>query len=193
MPRAQACDIIIDMKPTFGHCGLVTGNWRNPNVTAGLPTGQEVVEATNAGIVEGSWTSGRAFCFRANTLNRTDAEAVQRVALEIKGAAQYGATRAVFKSWSGTSSFGTGALGRLRKYQTRTGTHQGVPKNVYCSELVVLAYQLGLAVDQQHAAWIALDGNHTLPSTLTTWLTRNATRWTCVGVITGPDLELTAI
>jgi hypothetical protein len=25
VPSAQACDIIIDTKPTFGHCGIVTG------------------------------------------------------------------------------------------------------------------------------------------------------------------------
>jgi len=195
MAKAQACDIIIDMKPTFGHCGIVTGNWspRTASAEAGtMPPGQEVIHATKDGIVENSWGNGRAFCYRSNTLARRDAEDIQKAAQEIKGAAEYGACRAIFKSWSGTSAFGKGALARLQKYQTRMQNHQGVLKNVYCSELVVVAYQLGLHLNQQHAAWINLDGKHTLPNTLKTWLDNRATDWTCVGVITDATLELAA-
>jgi hypothetical protein len=72
-------------------------------------------------------------------------------------------------------------------------SHQGVLKNVYCSELVVVAYQLGLHLNQAHAAWIDLDGKHTLPSTLKSWMARHATNWTCVGVITDTTLELSAV
>jgi hypothetical protein len=188
MARALACDIIIDMKPTFGHCGIVTGVFTTKS--AAVPTGLEVIHATSVGIVEGMWENGRAFCFRANSLTRAQASDIQSTAREIKGAASYGASRAIFKSWSGSSSFGSGALTRLQKYQTRMQNHQGVLKNVYCSELVVVAYQLGLHLDQTNAAWIALDGKHTLPSTLKTWLTRHAAAWTCVGVVRDNSLEL---
>ena len=196
MPSAQACDIIIDTKPTFGHCGIVTGIF-NGKATE-VPRGHEVLHATNSGIVEGSWGNGRAFCFRSNHITRAEAERVQRVSFEIRDAASYGAARAVFKSWSGSSTFGKGAKSRLEKYQQRMENHQGVLKNVYCSELVVVAYQLGLQTDSTriettHRAWIELDGKHTLPSTLRSWLQRHPTNWTCVGVVTGADLELSAV
>ncbi len=193
MAKAQACDIIIDMKPLFGHCGIVTGNFGS-TTDAGragtVPPGHEVIHAVKTGVVEGSWQNGRAFCFRSNTLTRAKAETIQKAAGEIKEAAQYGAGRAIFKSWSGSSSFGKGALERLKKYQTRMENHQGVLKNVYCSELVVVAYQLGLALNQQDTSWIPLDGKHTLPSTLKTWLTGHAASWTLVGMVTDSTLEL---
>jgi hypothetical protein len=191
MAKAQACDIIIDMKPTFGHCGIVTGVFTTKS--AAVPTGLEVIHATSVGIIEGLWENGRAFCFRANGLTRAQASDIQSTAREIKAAASYGASRAIFKSWSGSSSFGKGALTRLQKYQTRMQNHQGVLKNVYCSELVVVAYQLGLHLDQTNGAWIGLDGKHTLPSTLKTWLTRHAAAWTCMGVVRDNSLELSAI
>ena len=166
MPAAQPCDILIDTKPLFGHCGLVVGNFNNKGQTNIMPRGQEVVHATNAGIVWGLWGNGRALCFRHPALTRVEAAAIQNVAVEIRDAASYGAARAIFKSWSGTSGFGSGAFERLNKYRTRMQNHQGVLKNVYCSELVVVAYQLGLGIDRNHAAWIELDGKHTLPRTL---------------------------
>lgn len=188
MARAQACDIIIDMKPTFGHCGIVTGLFGGKGTA--MPSGLEVLHATSRGIVEGMWGNGRAYCYRSNHLTRQEGASIQNVAMEIKAAAEYGAARAIFKSWSGSSSFGKGALERLTKYRTRMQNHQGVLKNVYCSELVVVAYQLGLQIDRTHRAWIDLDGKHTLPSTLKTWLDRHATDWTCVGVVTDESLEL---
>ncbi|WP_458096412.1 hypothetical protein [Roseomonas sp. WA12] len=192
MPSAQPCDILIDTKPLFGHCGLVTGNFSGNVSATGMPLGQEVVHATNKGIVWESWGNGRALCFRHPALTRREAASIQNVAREIRDAAEYGASRAVFKSWSGTSSFGTGAQERLNKYRTRMQNHQGVLKNVYCSELVVVAYQLGLGINQNHAAWIALDGKHTLPRTLRLWLQNQIANWTCMGVVTDSTLELTA-
>lgn len=188
MPRAQACDIIIDMKPTFGHCGLVTGNFVNKAAT--MPTGQQVLHAVSEGVIEGGWGNGRAFCFRSAALTRVEAERIQNVANEIKGAAQYGAARAIFKSWTGSSKFGSGAFERLYKYRTNMQNSQGVLKNVYCSELVVVAYQLGLQINRQNTSWIDLDGKHTLPSTLKTWLTGRPINWTCMGVVTDDTLEL---
>lgn len=188
MPRAKACDIIIDMKPFFGHCGIVTGNFAITSNS--VPPGQEVLHATKKGVFEGAWEYGRAFCFRANTLSRADGALVQNAAKEIKDGAAYGASRAIFKSWSGGNVFGSGSFERLHKYRTRMQNHQGVLKNVYCSELVVVAYQLGLQINQQHTAWIALDGKHTLPSALKTWLGGQATNWTLMGVVTHATLNL---
>lgn len=191
MARAQACDIIIDSKPTFGHCGIVTGIFAGKAAT--VPAGHEVLHATNSGVIEGPWGNGRAWVYRASTLSRTQAEKIQNCAHEIKGGASYGVGRAVFKSWSGSSKFGADAFTRLMKYRERmTVGNDSVLKNVYCSELVVVAYQLGTGIDKASSAWIDLDGKHTLPSTLKTWLDRNATKWTCVGVVTDDTLEISA-
>lgn len=190
MPHAQACDIIIDSKPTFGHCGIVAGTFFGK--TSGVPMGSDVIHATSNGVIQGMWGNGRAWCYRANTLTRATAQSIQRVAEEIKGGAEYGCCRAVFKSWSGSSSFGSGALGRLKKYRERMQSDQGVLKNVYCSELVVVAYQLGVDIDRKAAAWIDLDGKHSLPSTLKAYLDRNSARFTCMGIIDDPSMEIKA-
>jgi hypothetical protein len=190
VPSAQPCDILIDTKPLFGHCGLVTGNFNNTGNATAMPRGQEVVHATSKGVIWDSWGNGRALCFRHPGLTRGEAASIQNVAREIKDAAEYGAARAIFKSWSGSSGFGSGAIERLYKYRTNMQNQQGVLKNVYCSELVVLAYQLGLAINHNHAAWIALDGKHTLPRTLRLWLQTRIANWTCMGVVTDSTLEL---
>jgi len=188
MPSVQACDIIIDIKPLFGHCGIVTGNFFGKSNQ--IPGGSQVLHATRDGVFEGQWSLGKAHCFRANNLNRTEAINIQKVAIEIKYSAEYGVARSIFKSWSGSSAFGSGSLQRLSKYRTRMQEDQGVLKNVYCSELVVLCYQLGLDIQQDHANWIDLDGKHTLPSTLKSWLERRPTRWSFVGYINDDSLVL---
>lgn len=188
MSRAKACDIIIDMKPFFGHCGIVTGNFNIQSNTT--PNGMEVIHATKVGILETAWENGKAYCFRAVNLSRTEAQKIQHVSNEIKGAAEYGASRAIFKSWAGSSSFDSSALARLEKYQTRMTSHQGVLKNVYCSELVVISYQLGLDINRSHLSWIDLDGKHTLPSTLKSWLEKSPTRWQFQGYVNDATLAL---
>lgn len=191
MTRARVCDIIIDMKPTFGHCGMVTGV--APIRTAGVSYGQRVMHATNRGIRDEAWAYGEAYCFRCKELSRQDATNIDIVAGEIAKGADYGVVRAVFKSWSGSSSFGSGAHKRMEKYRTRMITHQQIIKHVYCSELVVIAYQLGVNLNTEHSAWIGLDGKHTLPSTLKTWLERKPTKWECVGKVTDASLRLSAV
>jgi hypothetical protein len=158
-----------------------------------VPDGKKVVHATSRGVREDDWGNGAAFCFRAKNLSEKESRKIEWVAQEITNAAEYGIARAVFKSWSGSSSFGSGALKRLEKYRTRMTNNQGTLTNVYCSELVVVAFQLGLDINTSHPSWIALDGKHTLPKTLKTWLERAPTQWQCVGKITGPSLTLTAI
>ena len=64
-------------------------------------------------------------------------------------------------SYAGTSHFGRGAQGRLMKYKSREGMR---PKNVICSEMCILAYQLCMA--ENHAGFIQLDAKHSTPATL---------------------------
>jgi hypothetical protein len=196
MKKAKICDIIIDMKPTFGHCGIVT--YAAPSGPNEVPFGRRVLHATNRGVRDEDWAYGEAYCFRAKKLSKTEAVNIDRVACEISDGAKYGVVRAVFKSWSGSSSLGGGAFKRMEKYRTRMTTKQQIIKNVYCSELVVISYQLGLSsgtwqgegFNVEHDAWIGLDGKHTLPSTLKTWLERTPTKWECVGRVTDASLRL---
>lgn len=185
---ARACDIIIDTKPLFGHCAIVTGNFNMRS--SAIPSGSGVIHATAVGVVDGMWGNGKAYCYRATSLTRAEAAKIDKVAREIYFGANYSIGRAVFKSWSGSSTFGDSAQERLEKYRTRMENHQGVLKNVYCSELVTVAYQLGLNIDRSNNSWIDLDGKHTLPSTLKSWLDRNATNWRCMGTITDSSLAL---
>jgi hypothetical protein len=193
MALAKICDIIIDMKPTFGHCAIVTG-YSLPR-TSGPPYGSRVTHATTRGVRSESWEYGEAYCFRSKNLTKAEAEKISNVAQEIFAHSNYGTARAVFKSWAGSSTFGSSAMKRLEKYRSRMTTDQteATIKNVYCSELVVVAYQIGLDLDTSNQSWIDLDGKHTLPSTLKTWLERSPTRWECVGKITGISLNVASL
>ena len=80
MPKAKACDIIIDTKPYFGHCGIVTGNFNvRSNV---IPNGSDVIHATRKGVVETTWENGKANCFRAMNLSRAEAQKTRRCRCE---------------------------------------------------------------------------------------------------------------
>ncbi|WP_376092284.1 hypothetical protein ACE7GA_23355 [Roseomonas sp. CCTCC AB2023176] len=201
MARAQAGDIIVDMKPTFGHCAIVTGNW-NMKLSAsvgstGVPGGLGVIHATSGGVIAGDWSNGRAYCFRARRISSEELKVIQEVAEAIQtgggGGApstEYGACRAIFKSWSAPGKFGTGARARLDKYRERLGKDRQVLKNVFCSELVIVAYQLGLKVNEAHEGWIPLDGKHTLPGTLKRWFDANMARWQHMGFVEDASLAL---
>lgn len=79
-----------------------------------------------------------------------------------------GLTFRVFGAVFGSSHFGTGARARLLKYSTRMreagSSVIGAPKNVICSEMCILAYQL--VMSERRAGFIMLDAKHSLPSTL---------------------------
>ncbi len=173
--RMAAGDILINTS-TFkpAHCGIVV---------AGL----DVIHATGKGIRTDDidlWGS-EADVFRpAPVLTATELGNVCNVANEIKNSAQYGITRAGIKSTFSTGSVGTGARARLDKYRQRLENAQGVVKNVFCSELTILCYQLawikGSHVDEGHRLFIALDGKHTWPSTLRRYLNQNP-NWQLMG------------
>lgn len=188
METAQACDILIDSESMFGHCGIVTGSFNGSPL--GIPKGSMVIHATIKGVIEDMWRNGKAFCYRAKNLNRQESLKIQRTAERIKAGADYSIYRAVFKSWAGSSAFEEGALDRLKKYRDRLPTDQTIIKNVYCSELVIVAYQLGLNIDQSNRSWIDLDGKHSLPSTLKSWLDQHPDDWCCKGIVTDETLTL---
>jgi hypothetical protein len=177
-PRLLAGDILINTS-TFqpAHCGIVVN-------------GGTVVHATNKGIRDDpySYWGTQSDIFRpAPALTEAQQKKVVKIAFEIKGSAEYGLSRAAFKSTFSSGSMGEGAATRLEKYRQRLQNHQGVIKNVYCSELVILCYQLawitGTAINTADPHFIPLDGCHTWPSTLRRFLKNNATNWTSLGTL----------
>jgi hypothetical protein len=144
--------------------------------------GLDVIHATGKGIKADDidlWGS-EADIFRPG-VDLTDAEVnrVVSIADEIKKSADYGIGRAVFKSTFSTHAAGSGLQKRLDKYRERLKNHQGVVKHVYCSELVILCYQLAWENDR-HRLFIDLDGKHTWPSTLRRYL-NNTIHWHHLG------------
>lgn len=188
--KIKVGDILINNN-TFSpsHCGVVT--------EATKPSSFTVTHATRNGMkVEGflNW-SHEADMFRMKPgLSDDEAEAVAAVASEIAKSATYGKTRAVFHSTFASNKVGPGLAKRLEKYRERLKEHQGVIKNVYCSDLVVLSYQLACgigvkdhkvttkdAVDQSNRLFIKLDSKHCWPSTLRTYLMADKD-WEYLGV-----------
>lgn len=181
-----AGDILIN-SDKFGHVGLAIGNSRmrrNEPMDGPTCNSMAVIHATSSGIVLGNWTL-KAQVFRAARLTLREALTISRIAEEIKEGATYGTSRAVFKSWSGSSSFGKDAQTRLAKYRERLrlndagGDKISIVKNVFCSEYVILCYQLALA--DTHPLFIKLDAMHSLPSTLKNHLTKDSANWRMVG------------
>ena len=112
-------------------------------------------------------------------LTGDEVDRVDSIANEIKNSAVYAVGRAVFKSTFSTHTAGAGLQKRLDKYRERLKNHQGVVKHVYCSELVILCYQLAWENDR-HRLFIDLDGKHTWPSTLRRHL-KNTIHWQHLG------------
>jgi hypothetical protein len=71
----------------------------------------------------------------------------------------------------GPCKWGTGAQARLLKYRDRHMT----PKNVICSEMCVLAYQL--CMRENDDSFIMLDAKHTLPEDLYNYFLSNPKYW----------------
>jgi len=177
--KLRVGDILINTN-TFSpsHCGIVTD--------ATAPNSYMITHARRKGMItEGflNWAD-EADMFRMKPgLSTEEAEAVALVALEIAKSATYGKARAVFQSTFSSHKVGKGLEARLEKYRERLQEHQGVVKNVYCSDLVVLSYQLACGVTtkdgkiatkdfvyQGERMFIRLDSKHCWPSTLRTYL-----------------------
>jgi hypothetical protein len=164
----QGGDVLINTS-TFSpaHCGILVDS-------------HQVVHATNDGIVRSAvdmWSS-QADVFRPTpALTAAELAKVANIAEEIRDSAAYGLGRAMFKSTFSSGGVGSGAMSRLNKYRERLHDHQGVVKHVYCSELVIISYQLawiaGDRIDATHRLFIQLDGKHVWPSTLRRYLNGN--------------------
>jgi hypothetical protein len=188
--ECDAGDILISTKG-FGHAGVGVCNLFGPARSASGPPGRaiEVMHAVNSGVVEG-WGL-KAFIYRPLKLTFGEAKKITTIAGEIKAGAEYGVARAIFKSWTGSSTFGSGAQARLKKYRERlqlndTAAGKGgktipIVKHVFCSEFVILCYQLALGED--HPLFIKLDGLHTLPGGLKTYLDGKSDTWRQVGEV----------
>jgi hypothetical protein len=82
-----------------------------------------------------------------------------------------------------SSKFGTKAQNRLDKYFTR---ENGSPKNVFCSEYVILCYQLGcmdVGLHRGAAHWPNLDAKYVTPWNLESYLLRFNGQWTQIGSV----------
>jgi hypothetical protein len=80
-----------------------------------------------------------------------------------------------------SSSFGAGAQTRLNKYHAKAS---GSPKNAYCSELVILCYQLGcMDLNLHHGAahFPNRDAKFTTPWDLEAYLLKHHQAWQNVG------------
>jgi hypothetical protein len=180
-PRAtkvKAGDILINTS-TFkpAHCGVVVENF-------------DVIHATNKGIKKDDidmW-GNEAEMFRAKPgLSKAETDAVIKIATQIMASAEYGLARAAFQSTFGSHSAGAGLMSRLEKYRQRLASqeHQGLVKNVYCSDLVIMTYQLacisGDRVDENNRLFIKLDGKHCWPSTLRSYLKADKANWEFLG------------
>lgn len=198
MAKALSCDIIVDMKPTFGHTALVVPHKYEFNEGSGSPAeGLEVLHAGGgAGVYRSTWNDGEALVFRHLPLTGAEAAEIVHVGTRMTSGTKYGVERALFKSWTGSSKFGPKAQERLSTYHLRlntNGLNNTIVTNLFCSEFVVLAIQLGLNLNRQHRAWLDLDGQHTLPVTLKTYLERNSTHWKCMGLVKDKSLTIHAL
>lgn len=193
-PRAsdvRAGDIVI-CDGTVSHCALVTPK-NNLDMHGKIKNVEwNVLHARGFGSTD-KWTgikedhintleNGRIF--RAKHLSADGIAKVQTAAEALKKASSsYGTSRACF-AWAGSTTFGNGAFERLAKYKQRlnSGEHQGVVKNVFCSEFVILCYQLALVdlaqkTSQSSSYFIELDAKHSYPKHLREYLRKNPTLW----------------
>lgn len=199
-------DVLINTS-TFmpAHCGIVT---EAKAAVSGPVSSDERYIVTHAtskhGIkVEGfeNWNSEAEMFRMKPELSKQEAEVVANITHEIALSASYGMGRAGFKSTFSSSTAGQGLLDRLEKYRTRfqDKNHQGFIKNVYCSELVITAYQLSCMIndfkgkvgdkdvsvkgfiDTDNRMFIKLDGKHCWPSTLRTYL-KQSSSWEFLGL-----------
>ncbi|WP_372398128.1 hypothetical protein ABMY26_15410 [Azospirillum sp. HJ39] len=189
-PAYRSGDIIIS-DGTISHCALVIGE-KVVYLRNKVRTDWATLHATGFGsdqprngIKKGELTNmGRGRLFRSRVMTDQQAEAVQATALRLQlASSSYGTSRAVF-AWAGSTSFGEGAFGRLQKYKERLShtEHQGVVKNVFCSEFVILCYQLSFLDDAQktrqtNPLFINLDAKHSYPKHLREYLRKNPTHW----------------
>jgi hypothetical protein len=168
--RLEVGDILISKK-SFGHAGIV-------KISEG--TTATIIHAVNAGIKTESVIKfpNNATTYRPNNLTdgarATLVHTMNRFTLAgEERSIHYSPGRAV-KNWLGRSNFDDDARKRRLKYLSYSS---GLPKNVICSELVILCYQLAFEPGSQF--FISKDAKHTLPNSLENYLKES--HWSCMG------------
>lgn len=174
----KAGDILIhDSSKTVSHCGLVIKNF-------------DVAHATSNGMLcndAGEWLKHSDVWRPKNLLDGMEdrLDKIGRLITKDGTKTEHGTTRAGI-SWFGSSSFGDKARGRLATYRLRMELaesktkDQVIMKNVFCSELVIVCYQLACK-DENSRHFIKLDGKHTMPKNLRAYLDEDKTYWEKAG------------
>ena len=190
----QLADILITTSDhAVSHCGLVAGNIEFGPVHNRTERPGKVCHATTGGILyqdAAKWLQDRGSTevFRMAHLPEGVGAKISEIALKLQARCKYGVGRAWVKSWTGTSDFGVNAKARVYKYLARLGMGGGTfITDVYCSELVILSYQLAANGNESAPSFINLDGKHSLPKDLRAWLLNHAKgdgKWVTKGVLT---------
>jgi hypothetical protein len=194
-------DILITVKDNaVSHCGIVAGT-RQTRVGGryvDLPYSDIVYHATTGGMKKDEiqmWLGSRGptGIFRMKGLKnltfgrKTAGQQIADTAVKLSERCFYSKPRAFFLSWTGTCDFGSGAKGRLAKYSERLGNGSRNMIPVYCSEYVILSYQMAANGDISVPFFIELDGKHCLPKDLRNWIlsrTKPGGNWEYLGDLT---------
>jgi len=177
-------DILITVKDNaVSHCGIVAGTRRQRRGAdyEDVPYPDIVYHATGGGMKKDEiavWLSerGKTGIFRMKGLKYVSVggkdarKLIADMAVKLYGRCFYSKPRAYVLSWTGTTDYGSGAKGRLAKYTDRLGGGQQNMIPVYCSEYVILSYQLAAQGDTNAPFFIELDGKHCLPKDLRNWI-----------------------
>ncbi|HEY8289550.1 MAG TPA: hypothetical protein VIG49_09790 [Acetobacteraceae bacterium] len=180
----QLGDILITSADnTVSHCGIV-GDTTSVNTPKGkVDRADMIYHATSKGIKlddASGWAGTNVGVFRMRGLanltvgGKPARSMIAAAAAKLAARCHYSPGRAIFKSWTGTSDFGSNAKGRVKKYLARLGADGPFTIAVYCSEFVVLSYQLAAKGDEDQPFFIDLDGKHSLPKDLRNWLLQRA-------------------
>lgn len=180
----QLGDILITSADnTVSHCGIVADT-TSVNTAAGrVDRADRIYHATSRGIKLDDaigWAGTNVGVYRMRGLRnltvggKSAQSLIAAAASALAARCHYSPGRAIFKSWTGTSDYGSSAKGRVKKYLARLGAEGPFTIAVYCSEFVVLSYQLAAKGNEDAAFFIELDGKHTLPKDLRNWLLQRA-------------------
>jgi len=159
-------------KMPFGHSGLVI----DPTPDSHDLGNTSVIEVGGNGMNLGppQHFATPAKVFRPIWTNRWQGEALSRQALAMyndgRNTLRYRRTT-VFHGAALNNSWGPKAHARLATYRIKYKERGGAPTSAYCSEFVVLVFQLALPLDDD--LFIQLDAKHTRPGALRKHLEAN--------------------
>ncbi len=194
----QLGDILITLPSNaVSHCGIVAGTSEASAGPGRTVTRANIVfHATSGGMLKDPLAKfqqdrGKFDIYRLRQIGQAITTApggaairlqdrVVAVADQLVARSEYGKFRAFIRSWTGTSNFGPAAKGRMLTYLYRLNHHGTGNFAVFCSEYVILCYQLAMQGKEDAVGWIDLDGKHALPKDLRSWLVASA-QWQHMG------------